>query len=112
MPRETKFTIDNALFSSQLKRNLLIFKEICYHGYHIESDRKNEIEYFYIISNVSNEKHILEKLSTLSSRLYYTSYTSNCNICNNELEVHESRHICNFAQSIRLSKIHIDKKNY
>ena len=68
LPRGTKFTIDNALFSSQTKRNLLSFKDLCCNGYHIETDRK--IEYLYIISTVSYEKHILEKLPTLSSRLY------------------------------------------
>ena len=47
------------------------FKVICCSGYHIDTDRKNEIEYLYIISTVSNEKRILEKLSTLSSGLYY-----------------------------------------
>ena len=34
--------------------------------------RKYKIEYLYIIYTVSNEKRILEKLSALSSRLYYT----------------------------------------
>lgn len=39
----------------------------------LKTDRNNEIEYLYIISIiVSNEKHILEKLSVLSSGLYYT----------------------------------------
>ena len=48
------------------------FKDTRCNGYHIEIGRNNEIEYLYIISTISNEKHILEKLSTLSSRLYYT----------------------------------------
>ena len=72
MPRGTKFTINNALFSSQSKRNLLSFKDIRCSGYHIETDRINEIEYLYIISSVSHEKRILEKLPALSSGLYYT----------------------------------------
>ena len=46
--RETKFTIDNAF-------------DICCNDYHIETYEKNEIEYLYIISTVSNKKHILEK---------------------------------------------------
>ena len=72
LPRGTKFTINNALFSSQSKRNLLSFKDIRCNGYHIETDRINEIEYLYIISSVSHEKRILEKLPALSSGLYYT----------------------------------------
>ena len=35
-------------------------------------DRKNEIEYLYIISTISNEKRIPKKLTALSSELYYT----------------------------------------
>ena len=71
LPRGKKFTIDNVLFSSQLKRNLLSFNDISCNCYHIETDIKNEIEYFYIIYTVSNEKRILEKLHVLSFRLYY-----------------------------------------
>ena len=48
-PRGTKLTIDNALFSSQSKRNLLSSKDMCCNGYHIEIDRKNGVEYLYII---------------------------------------------------------------
>ena len=69
MPRGTKFITDNTLFSSQSKRNLLSCKDKRCNHYHIEIDRKNEIEYPYIISTVSNEKRTLQKLSTLSSRL-------------------------------------------
>ena len=52
LPRGTKFTIDNALFSNHSKRNLLSFKDIRWNGYHIESDRNNEIEYIYKTSIV------------------------------------------------------------
>ena len=67
LPRGTKFTIDNSLFSSQSKINLLSFKDIHCNGYHIEIDRKNEIKCLYIKFAVSNKKRILKKLSVLSS---------------------------------------------
>ena len=70
--REIRFTIDNVLSSSQSKRNLLSCKDKRHNGYHIETNRKNGIKSLYIISTVSNEKRILEKLSVLSSGLYYT----------------------------------------
>ena len=70
--RGTKVVIDNTLFSSQSKRNLLSFNDICCNGYNIDTNRKNEIEYLNIIPTVSNEICILEKLSALSSGLYYT----------------------------------------
>ena len=80
------------------QREILSFKDIHYNGYHIETDKKNGIEYdLYIISTVSNEKYMLERLAALSFGLYYTSYTSNWNICNNEPKIHESKYICNLT---------------
>ena len=58
LPKGAKFTVDNPLFSSQQKRNLLSFKDIRRNDYHIETNRKNEIEYVYIISSVLNEKRV------------------------------------------------------
>ncbi|KAL0551518.1 hypothetical protein IC582_010607 [Cucumis melo] len=72
LPRGTKFTISNALFSSKSKRNLLSFKDIRQNGYHVETNNKNNIEYFYITFIVSHEKRILETLPAFSSGLYYT----------------------------------------
>ena len=66
LPKRTKFTINNASFFNQSKRNLLSLVDIRYNDYHIETDRKNKIKYLYIISMVSNEKCILEKLHALS----------------------------------------------
>ena len=70
LPRETKFTIYNALFSSQSKRNLLSFKDVRCKCYHIETDRKNEIEYLYIISIVSQMKNVYQK----SCMIYLLDY--------------------------------------
>ena len=62
LSRGTKFTINNALFSSKSKRNLLSFKDIRQNGYHVEINNKNNIEYLYIAFIVSHEKRILETL--------------------------------------------------
>ena len=72
LPGGTRFNIDNALYSSRSKRNLLSFKDIRNNGYHVETMDENNVEYLCITSMISGEKTILEKLSTLSLGLYYT----------------------------------------
>ena len=73
LPKGTKFCIDDALYSSKSSRNLLSFKDIRYNGYHIETNNKGSEEFLYIISIVSSQKLILEKLSIFSSGLYYNT---------------------------------------
>ena len=72
LPNGTKFVINDALFSSRSKRNLLSFRDIRQNGYHIETTNKNDVEYLYITSFVSGKKYVLEKLPAYSSGLYYT----------------------------------------
>ena len=69
--RWTKFTIDKTLFFLVHQRKIYWILQR-YVDYHIETDRKNEIEYLYIISIVSNEKRILKRLHALFFGLYYT----------------------------------------
>ena len=64
--------INDALFSSRSRRNLLSFKDIRRNGYHIETKDEDNNEYLYIANVVSGRKQILEKLPALSSGLYYT----------------------------------------
>ena len=68
----TTFMINDALFSSRSRRNLLSFKDICRNGYHIETKNKDNTEYLYITNIVSGRKQILKKLPAFSSELYYT----------------------------------------
>ena len=53
LPKGTKLCIDNVLYSSKSSRNLLSFKDICYNGYHIETNSEGSEEHFYITSIVS-----------------------------------------------------------
>ena len=62
LPSGTKFIIDDALFSSRSKKNLLSFKDIYCNGYYIETINKDDTEYLYITSINSGKKCILEKL--------------------------------------------------
>ena len=71
LPGGTKIIIDDALFSSRSNRNLLSFMDICRNGFHIETKDENNIEYLYITSTISCQKHVLEKLSAFSSGMYY-----------------------------------------
>jgi hypothetical protein len=73
LPNGIKFIIDNALFYTKSRRNILSLKNIQLNGYRIEIVNDNGIEYLYIISNISIEKQMLKKLHALSSGLYYTS---------------------------------------
>ena len=73
LPKGTKLYIDDVLYSSKSKRNLLSFKDIRHNGYHIETNNKGSEEYLYITSMVSGQKLILEKMSIFSSELYYTT---------------------------------------
>ena len=71
LPKGIKIVIEDALFSSKSPRNLLSFKDIRRNGYHVETLNEMNIEYLGITKSVSGQKHILEKLPTLSSGLYY-----------------------------------------
>jgi hypothetical protein len=45
LPEGTKLIINDALYSSKSRRNLLSFKDIRRNGYHIETMTENNIEY-------------------------------------------------------------------
>ena len=53
LPNRTKFHINDALYSSKSRINLLSFKDIYRNGYHIETMNEDNIEYIYITSVIS-----------------------------------------------------------
>jgi len=61
------------LYSSKSSKNLLNFKDICYNGYHIETNNEGSEEFLYISSKVLGQKLILEKLPIFSSGICYTT---------------------------------------
>ena len=71
-PRGTKIHINDALYYTKSKRNLLSFKDIRRNGYHIETMNDDSNEYLLITSIISGKKHILEKLPSYSCGLYQT----------------------------------------
>ena len=56
LPKGTKICIDNTLYSSKSRRNLLSFNDIRYNGYHIKTNNEDNEEYLYITSMVSGQK--------------------------------------------------------
>jgi GAG-pre-integrase domain len=68
LPEGIKLIINDALYSSKSRRNLLSFKDIRCNGYHIETMTENNIKYGQTI--------ILEKMEVLSSELYCTNISS------------------------------------
>ena len=72
--KEQKFVLMMlCTYSSKSRINLLGFKDICCHGYYIETNNEGNEEYLYITSMVSGQKLVLEKLSIFSYGLYYTT---------------------------------------
>ena len=53
LPNGTRLFLENAMFSTRSKRNLLSFKDIRNNGYHIETTNEDGDEYLYITSIVS-----------------------------------------------------------
>jgi hypothetical protein len=73
LPKGTKLCIDDALYYSKSRRNLINFKDIRLNSFHVETTNEGMDEYLYIISIISCQKLLLKKLSAFSSRLYYTT---------------------------------------
>ena len=65
LPEGTKLIINDALYSSRSRRNLLSFKDIKRNGYHLETMTQNKIEYLQITSN-RNEKKVHNEKNEMS----------------------------------------------
>ena len=76
LSKGTKLIVDNELFSSKSRRNLLSFIDIRRNGYHVETIDEMNVEYLCITKNISGQKCIVEKLPTLSSDLYYSKIST------------------------------------
>ena len=70
LPNGTHLFIKDALFSKSSRKNLIVSKTSEWMGYHIETVSEGNKEYLCIVTSIGSKKHILEKLSTLSSVLH------------------------------------------
>ena len=50
LPNGTRFHINDVLYSSKSKRNLLSFKDICINRYNIETMNWDNVKYLYFTS--------------------------------------------------------------
>ncbi|KAI3811307.1 hypothetical protein L1987_21028 [Smallanthus sonchifolius] len=73
LPSGTKLIINDALYASKSRRNLLSFKGIRQNGYHLKTSLENDTEYLQMTSNKNGQDTIVEKLKALSSGLYCTT---------------------------------------
>jgi GAG-pre-integrase domain len=95
LPKGTKLIINDALYSSKSRKNLLSFKDIRRNGYHIETMTENNIEYLQIITIKYGQKIILKKMEALPSGLYCTNISSiESNMVSNQ-KLHDTK-IFNF----------------
>ena len=76
LPNETRFHINDALYSSKSRRNLLTFKDIRRNGYHIETINEGNKECLYITYIIYEKTIVAEKLSAFSSGLYHMTIKS------------------------------------
>jgi hypothetical protein len=76
LEKKTKLIINDALYCSKFRRNLLSFKDIRCNGYHIETITEHNIEYLQIITIKYGQKIILKKMEDLSSGLYCMNISS------------------------------------
>ena len=71
LPSETKTHINDALYSTKSKRNLLSFKDFCRNGYHIETMNNDSNEYLVITLIICRKKICLvKKIPSYSCGLY------------------------------------------
>jgi hypothetical protein len=78
LPKGTKICIDDALYSSKSRRNLVSFKDIRYNDYyHIETNNEASEKYFYITLMVLGQKLVLEKTAYFFSWVILYNHEDN-----------------------------------
>jgi hypothetical protein len=63
--------VEDALLYPDSTRTLLSYKDIHRNGFHIETHNNDKDEYLFITKNDGYIKQVLEKIPSISSRLYY-----------------------------------------
>jgi hypothetical protein len=72
LPIGTQIVIEDALLYPDSTRTLLSYKDIRRNGFHVEPNTDNKDEYLFITKHDGYNKRLLQKIPSLSSRLYYT----------------------------------------
>ena len=72
LPMGTQLVIEDALLYPDSTRTLLSYKDIHHNGFHIETHNDKTDEHLFITKNDGYNKQLLEKISSLSTGLYFT----------------------------------------
>ena len=69
-PNGTKLMINDVLYSSKSRRNIISFKDVRQNGYHLETITLNQEEFMRLTTKKYEKKYIYEKLPAISLGLY------------------------------------------
>jgi hypothetical protein len=72
LPMGTQVTIENALLYPNSTRTLLSYRDICKNGLHMVTHEENNEESLLVTKTNGDGYDIVERISSLPSRLYYT----------------------------------------
>src|SRR6185312_5182926 len=72
LPMGTHITIEDALLYPDSTRTLLSYRDIRKNGFHVETHEENKEEFLLFTKLTSFGKQICEKISSLSTELYFT----------------------------------------
>jgi hypothetical protein len=72
LPMCTSITVKDALLYPDSTRTLLSYRDIWKNGYHIETHHENNEEFLVTTKDNGYGKDTLERVLSLSSRLYYS----------------------------------------
>ena len=69
---DTQLVIKDALLYLDSACSLLSHKDICCNDFHTETHNDNKDEYIFITKNDGYAKQMIEKIPSLTTRLYFT----------------------------------------
>jgi hypothetical protein len=71
LPMGTQIIIEDALLYPDSTRTLLSYRDIRKNGLHMETHEEYKLEFLLLINDTRYGKQLLEKISSLPSRIYY-----------------------------------------
>jgi hypothetical protein len=80
LPMGTEIVIEDALLYPDSTRTLLSFRDIRQNGFHIETHDENQEEFLFLTKPNKYGKRICEKITSLTSGLYYTYIKINAHV--------------------------------
>ena len=72
LPMGTQITMEDALLYPDSTRTLLSFRDVCKHGFHVETHMDNKEKFLLFTKLTGYGKQICGKISLLQTGLYFT----------------------------------------